>query len=313
MMPYLHRIKRFLTGSVLFGSIANLGMVRPLRADVFFGATASGNAKQFEITCGTCPNPVTTFSNQSDGGFGNNLAAVEFSNGEFVSFDAISAFRGANSLPRLGVLVSADVNVVAPSTFFYAASSTARATQEYLYTGSSPMDYTLEYRVNGQIGGGILTELAGGFTVFGAGFNPNQEVNPVLGFSFDHVNGDGTQTERQVHYSGDVTFTANPGDIFFVQTTLDAFADSRSEQLEAFADAFHTLDMSFTQGDPSLLIPSVTTSVFGCARARDYFSDWDWSGGVSNSGAPPSVSDLKIARYSIIRKSTLRRSALQPV
>lgn len=261
MIPDMKSIKRFLTGSLLLGSIANTGVVRPLRADVFFGATASGVAKQFEITCGTCPNPVTTLSNQSDGGFGNNLAAVDFSNGEFVSFDAISAFRGPNSLPRLGVLVSADINVVAPNTFFYAASSTARATQQYLYMGTSPMDYTLEYEVNGQIGGGILTELAGGFTVFGSGFNPNQEVNPVLGFSFDHVNGDGTETERQVHYSGDVTFTANPGDTFFVQTTLDAFADSRSQQLKAFADAFHTLDMSFTQGDPSLLIPATTTPV----------------------------------------------------
>ncbi|HEY7391075.1 MAG TPA: PEP-CTERM sorting domain-containing protein [Bryobacteraceae bacterium] len=253
-------MKRCLAGSLLLGSIAGLGMVIPLKADtVFWGATASGNAKQFEITCGTCPNPVTTLSSQSDGGLGSKLAAVEFANGELVSYDAISAFTGPNALPHLGVQVSADITTVAPNTFFYAASSTARATQEYDYTGTSPMEYTLDYKVNGRIGGGILTELAGGFTVFGSGFNPTHEINPVLGLSFDHVNGDGT--ERSVHFVGEVTFTVNPGDNIFVQTTLDAFADSRSQQLPAVADAFHTLDMSFTQGDPSLLIPAATTPV----------------------------------------------------
>jgi len=93
----------------------------------------------------------------------------------------------------------------------------------------------------------------------------------VLGFSFDHVNGDGTETERQVHFTGEVTFTVNPGDNIFVQTTLDAFADSRSQQLVALADAFHTLDMSFTQGDPSLLIPAATTPVSGVPEPATTF------------------------------------------
>ena len=164
-----------------------LGMAGSLRADtVFWGAEASGNARQFEITCSTCPNPVTTLSSESDGGFGSKLAAVEFSNGEFVSYDAISAFTGPNALPRLGVLVSADINVVPsptnPSTFFYAAGSTARATQEYVYTGTTPMNYTLDYAVNGQVGGGILTELAGGFTVFGSGFNRTRKLTPCWDF-----------------------------------------------------------------------------------------------------------------------------------
>ena len=116
------------------------------------------------------------------------------------------------------------------------------------------MDYTLQYDVDGNITGGVLTEIAGGFTVFGSGFNPNGEFNPTLGLSFDHVNGSGA--EKPVHLSGSVTFSVNPGDDFFVQSTLDVFADSRSQELFASADAFHTLDMSFTQGDPNLLIPA---------------------------------------------------------
>jgi hypothetical protein len=74
---------------------------------------------------------------------------------------------------------------------------------------------------------------------------------------FDHVNGDGGV--KQVHFSGDVRFTVNPGDDFFVQATIDTFVDSRSQQLAAFADASHSFDMLFTQGDTSLLIPAATT------------------------------------------------------
>jgi hypothetical protein len=255
-------VKTYLARSVLFGLIGGLGAVGPLRADTIFWSTfASGNARQFEITCSTCPNPVTTLSSLSDGGFGNRLASVEFANGDLVSYSAIAAFRGPNSLPRLGAVAIANISVVpspiSPSTFFHAASAAARATQQYLYTGATPMDYKLQYDIDGHITGGVLTEIAGGFTVFGSGFNPNREVNPTLGSSFDHVNGDGT--EKPVHLSGSVTFSVNPGDDFFVQSTLDTFADSRSQQLFASADAFHTLDMSFTQGDTSLLVPAATT------------------------------------------------------
>jgi hypothetical protein len=106
------------------------------------------------------------------------------------------------------------------------------------------------------VSGGNLSEIAGGFTVFGSGFDPNQEVNPTLGFSFDHVNSDGSA--KQVHFFGEATFTLNPGDDFFVQATLDTFVDSRSQQLAATADASHTLEMVFTQGDTSLLVPAAT-------------------------------------------------------
>jgi hypothetical protein len=139
--------------------------------------------------------------------------------------------------------------------------ATARSTQQFTYIGTTPSNYTLEYRINGLVAGGPLTEIAGGFTVFGSGFNPNQEVNPVLGFTFNHVNADGT--EKQVHFFDDVTFTVNPGNTFFVRTTLDVFGDSRSQQLVASADAFNTLEMIFTQGDTSLLIRAATTPVSG--------------------------------------------------
>lgn len=268
--------KRWLYTSLLLGLIGVTVGVTHLQASTFWGAEASGIARQFEITCGTCPNPVTELSNLSDGGFGQPLAAVEFGTDK-VDYDAIAIFNGPNALPHLRAQSSAGIKVepATPSTFFFSAGSTARSTQQFTYTGAKPSNYTLEYTVNGDVAGGLLTEIAGGFTVFGSGFNPNQEVNPTLGFVFDHVNGDGGG--KQVHFTGDVTFTVKPGDDFFVQATLDTFVDSRSQQLAAFANAFHTFDMSFTQGDTSLLIPAapatsdvpepVTTTLFGIGLA----------------------------------------------
>ncbi|MGC4054433.1 MAG: PEP-CTERM sorting domain-containing protein [Paludibaculum sp.] len=244
---------RFAT-AVLIGSVYVLGTAYPTRAATLFSTEASGNAKQFQLTCGTCPNPVTDLSHLTDGGPGQSLATVDFSQGSLVSYSALAIFTGPNSLPHLGARASADVDVVPPSTFFYQAGSVARATQKYTYTGATPTDYTLEYDLDGSMTGGILTEIAGGFTIFGSGFQPGQEVQPVIGFTFDHVNGDGT--EKPVHLTGDVSFTVNPGDTFFLQATLDIFVDSRSQSMFASADALHTLAMSFTQGDPSLLIPA---------------------------------------------------------
>ncbi len=247
-------VKACLTGGVLIAFIGGLG---PLQAATFWGTNASGNARQFEITCGTCPNPVTNLSNLTDGGFGNTSAVVDFTAPDQASYSATAVLTGPDSLPHLGAFAASNVTIVSPSTFFFSAGAEARATQLYTYTGSTPADYTIQYNVDGLISGGILTEIAGGFTVFGSGFNPGQEFQPVLGLSFDHINGDAT--EKQVHLSGDVTFSLNPGDTFFVQATLDVFTDSRSQSLPASADASHTLAMSFTQGDTSLLIPAAVT------------------------------------------------------
>jgi hypothetical protein len=87
----------------------------------------SGDARQFEITCSTCPNPVTTLSTLSDGGFGELNAGVEFF-GSQVSYSATAILTGLNSLPHLGAESLANISVVPPSTFFFAASAIARGT-----------------------------------------------------------------------------------------------------------------------------------------------------------------------------------------
>jgi hypothetical protein len=190
----------------------------------------------------------------ADGGFGIPSALAEFSDPGLVGYFASAVLGGPQSLPQLGVLATGDIGAGGLSTFFYAASPVARGTQLYTYTGITPTDYTIQYNIDGTMAGGILTQISGGFAVFGSGYNPFQEVQPTLGFSFDHANGDGTQ--KPVHLSGSVTFAINPGDSFYVQSTLDAYADSRSQSMFALADASHTLTMNFTQGDTSLLTPA---------------------------------------------------------
>jgi hypothetical protein len=113
--------KRCLTGGVLLGLFGSLWTAGPLRASTFWGANASGRAQQFEITCSTCPNPVTDFGSQTDGGFGQPLAAVEFSAGTDVDYDAIAIFNGPTSLPHLSARASAGIKVdpATPSTFFF--------------------------------------------------------------------------------------------------------------------------------------------------------------------------------------------------
>jgi len=243
------------------GFIWSLAISSPVQAATFWGTTAGGSARQFEITCSTCPNPVSELSNLNDGGFGNLSAHVEFSKPGFASYQGTATLVGPSALPQLGVMASAGIESIIspPDTFFYSATAVASATQLYEYVGGTSRDYTINYDIDGAMAGGILTEIAGGFAVFGAGFNPNQEVQPTLGFSFDHVNGDGTETLRPVHLNGSVTFTVNPGDFFYVKATMDVYADSRSQSLDAIADASHTLSMGFTQGDTSLLVPTAVT------------------------------------------------------
>ncbi len=115
-------INSYFVQALLLVSIGGLLTPYLLQADTFWGAEASGSARQFEITCGTCPNPITNLGSQGDGGFGARLAAVEFSSGTDVTYHPEAIFRGTEFLPHLAILASGDIKVQAPSTFFYSAS-----------------------------------------------------------------------------------------------------------------------------------------------------------------------------------------------
>jgi hypothetical protein len=232
------------------------------------GGEAFGIARQFNVTCGTCPNPITVLSSTTDGGTGSPSAGVSFG----VEFDpdgnvlspagpsaylATATLDGPNSLPRLGALALSDIvvdkNIL--TTFFFRSNGTAKGTQRYFYTGLVPATYTLEYVLEGGVSGGPLSQLFGGLSVFGTGFDPNDEVQPVLGSATDLVRGVPGPLQV-VSRTGRVTFDVTPFDTFFVVAEMFATADSR-DQFRGVVDAANTLGLRFTTGDTSLLTPGL--------------------------------------------------------
>ncbi len=233
------------------------------------GVEAFGVAHQFNVTCGTCPNRINLLSQTTDGGTGSPSAAVSFG----VEFDpggnvltpegpsaylATATLDGPNALPRLGALALSDIfvdtNVL--TTFFFRSNGTATGTQRYFYTGPTPATYTVEYVLEGAVTGGPLSQLFAGLSVFGTGFDPNREVQPVLGSATDLVRGVPGPLQV-VSLTGRVTFDVEPFDTFFVVAQMFATADSR-DQSRGVVDAANTLGLRFTAGDTSLLTPGLT-------------------------------------------------------
>jgi hypothetical protein len=238
-----------LIGSLLAPAVAH--------ADVILGAETSGTARRFAVTCSTCPNPVTTISSQHDGGDGSESSAVAFNGGSDARYEATASIGGPDSLPTLGTLAFADTIVDTGNftTNFHEATAFAKGTQQYFYTGTEVGTFTIDFFLEGSILGDPLDELFGGLTVFGSGFNPGQEIQPILGSVFESVHGpDSGVPFLDVSKSGSVTFSIAPGDSFFVVSQMFATADSRDDIVgAAVVDALNTLALRFTAGDTSLL------------------------------------------------------------
>ncbi len=98
-------------------------------------------------------------------------------------------------------------------------------------------------------------EVYGGLTIFGSGYVPGHEVNPVLDFEYSRANAS-LPTSDPFHLTGSVSFTVDPGDSFYVWANLSAYANA-SHQVTGSVDALHTLSLSFTTGDTSLLSADV--------------------------------------------------------
>jgi hypothetical protein len=224
-------------------------------AQTILGTEVTGIARSLEVTCGTCPTPVIVISSDSDGGPDAPAAMVFFEDRNRVSYSAKATVSGPKALPSMGVFAKADilVDIARLSTFFHFATAKAEQTQAYIYRGSVPATYTLEFVLDGQVIGGPFSELFGGFAIYGSDFNPG---DPPIGSSFELVRAI-PGPARNVLLTGSVTFDVAPGDTFFLVAEMFATADSR-DQNEAEIDAANTLEMRFTAGDTSLLTPLLT-------------------------------------------------------
>ena len=239
--------------------VAVLQPLQPANAatDPYVGASVTGNAKAFTLICGTCPVDSTIFPELVAGGPGNITADIEHAQPGY-SLTGHAALTGPDALPTLGARASANVLVdhTIPKTFFHAASVTAEGFQRYTYGGTVAANYQLDYVIDGSfaLGGNdvaSLMQVFGGIILFKDGYTPGAEVNPSYGFDFKNANAAVAGID-DFTLTGGVAFTLEPGASFYVRALLGVTADS-SHQIDGTVDALHTLTLSFSAGDASLL------------------------------------------------------------
>jgi len=215
---------------------------------------------------------------EEDGGPGALEAFAEVAGAGYAGV-AHTIFTGPYALPELSAYAFAEVIVPGGTdfrTYFYEAMGSASGLQQYTYGGAAPETYTITYTLDGEFtltaaDAASLMSVYGGITVYSHPYEPFGEVHPNYGYDYqgDHAELVGT---HPFLLTGSVTFTVQPGDIFYVYASLYATADS-SHQVTGAADALHTLALEFTSGDPSLLTPRPRRSP---SRARSRWSAWGW-------------------------------------
>jgi hypothetical protein len=229
-------------------------------AAAYTEATAYASANEYSLLCSTCSIDFQILGTQEDGGPGATAAFAEVAGAGYAGI-AHSLFTGPYALPELSAYAHAEV--ISPGfpdlhTYFYEALGSASALQQYTYGGAAPETYTITYTLDGEFSltaadAASLMSVYGGITVYMHPYEPFGEFHPNYGYDYqgDHAELVGT---HPFLLTGSVTFTVQPGDIFYVAANLYATADS-SHQVEGSADALHTLALEFTSGDASLLTP----------------------------------------------------------
>ena len=229
-------------------------------AAAYTSATAYASANEYSLLCSTCSIDFELLGTQEDGGPGALEAFAEVAGAGYAGV-AHSLFTGPYALPELTAYAFAEVIVPGGAdlrTYFYEATGSASGLQQYTYNGAAPETYTITYTLDGEFtltaaDAASLMSVYGGITVYSHPYEPFGEVHPNYGYDYkgDHAELVGT---HPFLLTGSVTFTVQPGDIFYVAASLYATADS-SHQVTGATDALHTLALEFTSGDPSLLTP----------------------------------------------------------
>jgi hypothetical protein len=229
-------------------------------AAAYTAASAYATANEYSLLCSTCSIDFQILGTVEDGGPGATSADAGLA-GEGYAGIAHASFTGPYALPELSAYALAEVLSPFPTdlrTYFYEAFGSASAMQQYTYGGSVPETYTITYTIDGDFfmtfdDDASLFSVYGGITVYSYPYEPFGEIHPNYGYDYqgDHAEVAGTDPFL---LTGSVTFTVQPGDIFYVYASLYAAADS-SHQVEGSADAAHTLALEFTSGDASLLTP----------------------------------------------------------
>lgn len=212
------------------------------------GISVFGSGTHWYKVCSTCPDEGSSLSDSSGG---NGIANAATSHAGLYSWSASGILTGSNSLPEL----KAYTEVTVPNTIGYvSASSTAQGFQNYHFDGTSPESYTITFSVDGTLKGDTES-ISAGANVWGGEFNPNVEIPGIrLGSNFLVVKADPLVSVKNFNESRSITFEVTPGQDFFVTNYLTSSAFwSDSGNVAGYADAGHTMNMSFTAGNTALL------------------------------------------------------------
>ena len=214
------------------------------------GIFVFGSGANSYKVCSTCPDEGTN-AQDSSGGNGYTSATTEY-NGIF-SWYASGSLTGPNSLPELGV--SAEVLPNQIGIGYVQATSSAQGLQTFHYSGDTTQTYEITFSVTGSLLGDAET-ISAGMNVYGGHYQTNSEIpGDPLGADSMQVSADPLNASPiTFDESRTITFVLAPGQDFFITAYLTAnayFSDYGS--LAGYADASHSMTISFTGGDTSLI------------------------------------------------------------
>lgn len=265
----LHNLARLSAASVVALCLAS-----PALADRS-GAYASGYAfGDFRIGCTTCDHfPLELTGNPApiDGGPGSFFAGVDYSGGPVrssvpldytlggsVSLGARASIVGPFGSPELGARVYADnvpVFIVQDPHHLeigidlYQASAEAMVIQRYTFIGTETFTYTWKFQVDGKVSNDQSSVFAS------AGFY-DDFLERNLAFGSALVEGSGIfHVPTDFSTTFELTMTFNPGDSYYMRSSLSALAMMTYSSADVSADAFNTMKVISITGDTSLLVP----------------------------------------------------------
>ena len=223
--------------------------------------TGSGTHNYLLGACSTCP---LEGERRNDSRSDPTSATTTLD--ESLPFDwlASATLAASGYLPELKALAAAYDPTSPASTDFHlttTATASAQALQLFTYDGLADEEFTIEYTVDGEISG-TNASIGAGIGIFGENYVPRLEGE----FQRTRI----TSHQQSIFAAGafvrtgSVTFSVQPGDIFYISSFLTANALWTDGDPDSIADASHTMTARFTAGDPTLLrvtTPGVPSTV----------------------------------------------------
>lgn len=265
-LEFAHALRR--CGAMLLLPMLLCGPAAAQTAIETVGVTAGGTITYVFRICSTCDTPSDTVADEfkhRPGSRGPVIVSQHVNLGTAVA-DAYARalIVGSDAVPQLSAKASATPGIglhagfIGQGAYLPGATAFALAVQHYQYTGGTVQEYVLGYSLKGfamSEGNPPIeadVQVNGGLSIHD-GKEPNLELplGGLVDISQRSVNG----SAHSFNENGAVAITLNPGESFYLSSFLSA---NVSQGGWGMADASHTLDVAFTAGDTSQLVPLLT-------------------------------------------------------